>query len=72
MRGYALGYNESFTRRRTNVPSGGAAPVIDRVQAGSRSVQESMSVGAAWLWCLVGCLGSWYVVVWLTLELTLR
>ena len=40
--------------------------MTDRVQA------DEMSLGAAWLWCLAGCLGSWYAVVWLALELTLR
>ena len=34
-----------------------------------REEANSMSVGAAWLWCLAGCLGSWYAVARLALEL---
>jgi hypothetical protein len=40
--------------------------VADRVQA------NSISVGAAWLWCIAGCLGSWYLAIWLSLELMIR
>ena len=40
--------------------------MADRVQA------NTISVGAAWLWCIAGCLGSWYLAIWLSLELMIR
>jgi hypothetical protein len=40
--------------------------VTDRVEA------DRMSIGAAWLWCLAGCLGAWYVALWSVLVLTLH
>jgi hypothetical protein len=40
--------------------------VTDRVEA------DRMSIGAAWLWCLAGCLGAWYVALWSVLQFVLH
>jgi len=59
-------YDRNSRAVRAHVLSGGAAPVIDREQA------DGLSVGAAWLWCVAGCLISWSAVAWVALELTIR